>query len=287
MPPHHDPIDVDGDVYVSPRSLARSTLTGDPALAPLLDRGWDLQHDDLANVYVDAPDRRLRLGYLPEGKDDGLWRINAYKHPFGPPTWGVCFNNRAPTELVTAFTMALAEAYEQGPHSYLASPALGSKGWGPFMAVAPLINRGWIMDGPRNRVITIDSPDGLARLDYTTGALPEDSLAIREARWHLWAGSSLYDPYWYATASTETPVALLKAVAECVSDPAPLPRWRDETHSYVEGVADLTPALPPSRSASTPRDVRRTAASRRPAMLPAPSAPSRTTHLPALPGPHR
>ncbi|MBB6421837.1 hypothetical protein HDC93_007470 [Streptomyces sp. AK010] len=71
--------DIDGDVYVSPRHLASTTGTGDPALAPLLDLGWDLRYDEDSNVYVSAPDRRVRLGYLPEGEDDGLWRINAYK----------------------------------------------------------------------------------------------------------------------------------------------------------------------------------------------------------------
>ncbi|ROQ72996.1 hypothetical protein EDD95_5620 [Streptomyces sp. CEV 2-1] len=31
----------------------------------------------IGNVYVTAPDRRAWLGFLPEGEDDGLWRINA------------------------------------------------------------------------------------------------------------------------------------------------------------------------------------------------------------------
>lgn len=57
--------DIDGDVYVSPRHLASTTGIGDPALAPLLDLGWDLQYDEYSNVYVTAPDRRVRLGYLP------------------------------------------------------------------------------------------------------------------------------------------------------------------------------------------------------------------------------
>ncbi|MEU9064668.1 hypothetical protein AB0D13_38990 [Streptomyces sp. NPDC048430] len=42
--------DIDGDVYVSPRYLAGTTGIGDPALAPLLDLGWELQHDDLEGV---------------------------------------------------------------------------------------------------------------------------------------------------------------------------------------------------------------------------------------------
>ncbi|ULR48446.1 hypothetical protein [Streptomyces deccanensis] len=74
-----DSEEIDGDVYVSPRYLADSTAVGDPALEPLLTLGFDLRHDDLGSAYVTAPDRRVRLGFLPEGDDDGLWRINAYR----------------------------------------------------------------------------------------------------------------------------------------------------------------------------------------------------------------
>ncbi|MDX2819908.1 DUF317 domain-containing protein [Streptomyces ipomoeae] len=288
MPPHDDLHTIDGDVYVSPRYLAGTTGIGDPALAPLRDLGWNLEHDDLGNAYVHAPDRKVRLGYLPEGEDDGLWRINAYSDPFGPPAWGVCFNDSCPTEFVTAFTTALAKAYEQGPAAYLATPKPGSADRDPFLAVVPLINRGWQIDHPRWGVFAIQSPDGDAGLEFTTGRLdPEAELTTRDARWQLWAGTSIDRPAWYATASTDTPVALIKAVTECVSDPAPLPRWREETYSYVKGMAQLTPVIPPRSSAPTPLDVQR-AAARRPAALPASSVPRwSTTSRPALPGPGR
>ncbi|MGW2650847.1 DUF317 domain-containing protein, partial [Streptomyces sp. NPDC001393] len=257
MPLHDDFRTIDGDVYVSPRYLAGTTGCGDPALAPLRDLGWHLERDDLGNAYLNAPDRRVRLGYLPEGEDDGLWRINAYNDPFGPPTWGVCFNDSCPTEFVQAFTTALADAYAQGPDAYLATSDPRSADRDPFLAVVPLINRGWQIDRPRWGVFAIQSPDGLAGLEFTTGRLdPEAELATRDARWQLWAGTSIDRPAWYATASTDTPVALLKAVAECVSDPAPLPRWRDATYSYVDGMARLTPISPPRPSAPTPRDLR-------------------------------
>ncbi|GAA2672649.1 hypothetical protein GCM10010400_38340 [Streptomyces aculeolatus] len=122
----NDP-DIDGDVYVTPRYLAAATATGtgDPALAPLLRLGWELHYDGLGNAYTAAPDRRVRLGYLPEGEDDGVWRINAYRDPFGPPAWAVCFNDATPTEFVTVFTSALATAYEAGRAAYLARPLAG------------------------------------------------------------------------------------------------------------------------------------------------------------------
>ncbi|MGW6742806.1 DUF317 domain-containing protein [Streptomyces sp. NPDC055025] len=286
--PDSEPID--GDVYVSPRYLASTTGIGDPALAPLLALGWDLRHDDLGNAYLSAPDRRVRLGYLPEGEDDGLWRITAYKDPFGLPAWGACFNDSCPTEFVRAFTTALADAYEQGPDTYLAAPHPGSTSRDPFLAVEPLINRGWQMDLPHWGTFAIRADDDLAGLEFTTGRLDPEAeltkLTTRTARWHLWAGTSIDRPAWYATASTDTPVALIKAVTECVSDPAPLPRWREDTYSYAQG-AQLTPVIPPRTAAPTPLDVQR-AASRRPTALTTLSVPRwSTTTRPALPGPRR
>ncbi|KUO04578.1 DUF317 domain-containing protein [Streptomyces caeruleatus] len=280
---------LDGDVYVSPRHLASTTGTGDLALAPLLGLGWDFQYDEDSNLYVTAPDRRVRLGYLPEGEDDGLWRINAYKDAFGPPVWGVCFNDRVPTEFVTAFTTALATAYEQGPDAYLAQPVSGNDEHDPFLAVVPLLKHGWEIDRPRWGVFAIQAPDGLAGMEFTTGDLdPDAELTTRDARWQLWAGMSIDRPVWYATASTDTPVALLTAVTECVADPAPLPRWREATFSYIKGMAQLTPILPPGPPAPTPLDVQRAVVSRRPAVLPAASVPRwSTTSRPALPGPRR
>ncbi|MFD5308554.1 DUF317 domain-containing protein [Streptomyces ardesiacus] len=287
--PHHDHDTIDGDVYVSPRHLARATAVGDPGLDPLRDLGWDLHHDDLGNAYLTAPDGKVRLGYLPEGDDDGLWRITAYKDAFGSPVWGVCFNDAAPTELVTAFTAALAEEYQQGPDHYLARPLADSAVRNPFLAVAPLINHGWQLDRPDLSTFAITAPDRLATLEYATGDLdPATELDTRDARWHLWAGTSSARPFWYATASTDTPAALLRAVTEAVSDPAPLPRWRADTYSYVKDHAQLTPILPPRPKPPTPLDVRRAAASRRPAALPAASVPRwSTTSRPALPGPRR
>ncbi|MFF4285668.1 DUF317 domain-containing protein [Streptomyces sp. NPDC001633] len=279
---------IDGDVYVSPRYLAGSTGFGDPALAPLLDLGWDLEHDELCNAYVSSPDRKVRLGFLPEGEDDGLWRINAYKDPFGPPVWGVCFNEDTPTEVVLAFTTALAKAHEQGSDAYLVPPDPRHSDRDPFLAVVPLINRGWHLDRPRSGVFATQSPDGLARLEFTSGHLdPAAELSTRDARWHLWVGSSIDFPAWYATASTDTPVGLLQAVTDCVADPTPVPRWREDTHSYLAGMARLTPILPPRPPSPTPLDVQR-AAARKPAVLNTSAVPRwSSTSRPARPGARR
>ncbi|MFE9905078.1 DUF317 domain-containing protein [Streptomyces achromogenes] len=271
MPSHPDA--PDGDVHVFPRYLASTTGTGDPALAPLLQIGCNLHHDDLGNAYLTAPDHTVRLGYLPESEDDGMWRITAYNDPFGPPLWGVCFNESCPTEFVTAFTTALAETYRQGPASYLTGPGTTGRVPDPLPVITPLLAHGWRLDHPHWDAFAVQSPDELATLQYATGDLdPEAELTTREARWELWAGPPDL-PYWYATASTNTPTVLLKAVTECISDPAPLPRWREETFSYVEGKAQLTPIRPPAPS---PLDVQR-AAIRRPATRPAASVPRWST----------
>jgi hypothetical protein len=134
----------------------------------------------------------VRLGYLPEGEDDGLWRINAYKDPLGPPAWGVCFNDRVPTEFVQAFTTVLATAYEQGPDAYLARPVSGIDEHDPFLAVVQLLKQSWEIDRPRWGVFAVQAPDGLAGMEFTTGDLdPEAELTTRDARWQLWAGNSI------------------------------------------------------------------------------------------------
>ncbi|WP_129287525.1 DUF317 domain-containing protein [Streptomyces sp. GZWMJZ-114] len=265
----------DGDVFV-PRHLAGSLTSGDTALAPLLDLGWGIEHDDLGNVYVDAPDRRVRVGFLPEGKDDGLWRINAYKDPFGPPTWGICASDATPTEFVTAVTTVLAAQYERNPDTLFTPTVLGS--FESFQPIQQLLDRHWNLDITQlvlRDVYTVVAPDHLAGLDFLPGSLdPEIELTTRGARWECWGGGkNPGSARWYTTATTHTPLPLLTALTRSVSDPAPLPRWRADTHSYIPGLAHLTPIRPP---APTPRDVAR-AFARRPTTSPASSIPRWTT----------
>jgi hypothetical protein len=284
----HD--DIDGDVYVHPRHLAGSLGTGDPALAPLLGLGWNLEHDDLGNVYVDAPDRRVRVGFLPEGQDDGLWRINGYADPFGPPTWGMCANDAVPTEFVTAVTTVLATEYEKDPEGLFEHVVL-RKGES-FRPIQQLLDQDWRFEATHlvlRDVYAVVAPDHLAGLDFLPGDLdPDVELTTRGARWEFWGGDeSPGTARWYTTATTRTPLPLLNALATSISDPAPLPRWRKETHSYIPGRARLTPIRPP---APTPRDVA-SAFARRPTTSPAGSVPRWTTSSspagPARRGPGR
>ncbi|ULR55828.1 DUF317 domain-containing protein [Streptomyces deccanensis] len=129
----------------------------------------------------------------------------------------------------------------------------------------------------------------MAACAYTTGHLdPEKELTTLQARWHLWGGPKSGYARWYATATTHTPIPLVKAITESVCDPAPLPRWRDSMLPGLREAAQLTLVTPPAPPAPTPLDVRRAVASRRTAVLPATSVPRwSTTTRPASPGPRR
>ncbi|MDX2549488.1 DUF317 domain-containing protein [Streptomyces stelliscabiei] len=106
----------------------------------------------------------------------------------------------------------------------------------------------------------------MATLEYTTGRLdPAKELTTLEARWYLWGGPKSGHARWYATASTHTPTALVKAITQSVSDPAPLPRWKDSMLSSLREAAELTPVTPPAPPVPTPLDVQR-ATARRPAL---------------------
>jgi hypothetical protein len=282
----------DGDVYVSPRHLAGSTFVGDPGLQPLLDLGWELRHDDLGNAYVSSPDHKVRLGYMPEGDDDGLWRITAYTDSFASPRWGVCFNDQAPTEFVTAFTTALAASYTEGYDAHLrGQPGTAQS---PF---DPLLQQDWEVR-PFRRVDSLDltSPDGMARITYDrddTGALDHEAeLTTLNTRWLLRGGPELN--WWYATASTHTPQHLVTAITTALADPEPVLRWEGELPRHVRAYARVTPVAPPRAPVPTPLDVHRRHTAARPDARRPVSVPrwSTTTHPAPVssnsrPGPRR
>ncbi|OEV04049.1 hypothetical protein AN219_37470 [Streptomyces nanshensis] len=252
----------DGDVYVSPRHLAGSTAIGDPGLQPLLDLGWAIRHDDLGNAYVSAPDHTVRLAYLPEGDDDRLWCITAYTDPFASPRWGVCFNDRTPTEFVIAFTTALAASYAAGYDAHLrGQPGTAQS---PF---DPLLQQNWEVR-PFRRIDSLEltSPDGMARITYDRDDEArldhEAELTTLGARWLLRGGPELN--WWYATASTHTPKHLVTAITTAVADPAPVLRWEGELPRAVREHAHVTPVAPPRAPVPTPLDVHRRHTTARP-----------------------
>ncbi|WP_372404709.1 DUF317 domain-containing protein [Streptomyces luteireticuli] len=157
----------------------------------------------------------------------------------------------------------------------------------------PLFDRGWKLCFPHGGVMEFRSADDLAGVQHTQGSLDhERELTTLDARWYLWGGPA--GPRWYATASSNTPVPLVTAITTAVSDPAPLPRWKDAMPRSLRETAQLTPVTPPRPPAPTPLDVQRnTARVGRSPVLGTVSIPrwSTTSRPPALPpartGPRR
>ncbi|WP_435220721.1 DUF317 domain-containing protein [Streptomyces sp. Tue6028] len=242
----------DGDLYVSPIHLAGSTFTGDPALAPLLGHGFALHDDELANVYVNSPQQHIRLGYLPEGPDNTLWKVAVHADAFGPPHWMAAFDSATPTELVTAFTTVLANSYAEGPDSYLAGMSHPID-----EALRPLTQAGWKRtDSWAATVCT--APDQLAGLTYSRHLRdPQAELHDDTHRWLLWGGRDSYHSRWYATFTSRTPIHLIAATTVRLADPTPVLRYAPEVPARNRGAARITPVTPP---VPTPLDVRRASA---------------------------
>ncbi|WP_329025817.1 DUF317 domain-containing protein [Streptomyces sp. NBC_00690] len=274
--------DLDGDVYVAPRYLAGSIPTGDVGLQPPLDAGWQLTDDELGNVYLQAPDQRVRIGYLPEDDDDALWKIAAYQHQFARPQWAAAFSSDAPTELVAAFTTALVHSYQQNDDSFLRG-GIGQYS-DPQPVLAPLADADWAVTNERWPQ-EMTAPDGLAGAWHQRGSLdPDAELTSNATRWGLWGGPPRVG--WYAVFSTHTPTAFITTTATALVDPEPVLRWSGALSLMTRAHAQITPVRPP---APTPRDLARIY-QRKPPALHTVSVPRwSTTSTPSarLPGPAR
>ncbi|MCN9240698.1 DUF317 domain-containing protein [Streptomyces sp. RY43-2] len=244
----------DGDVYITPLHLAGSTAIGDPALQPLVDHGFTLQSDELANAYVTSPDQHVRLGFLPEGVDSTLWKVAAHSDPFGPPDWLATFDANTPTELVTAFTSALATSYAKDPDAVPTGPR------GPAEeGFRPLDDAGW-KRGNWQLTTLFTAPDGLAGLTYSGRALNQQAeLRGDQYRWLLWGGQDGFSSRWYATFTSAVPVDLIAATTARLADPNPVLRYELEVPERNRSAARIRPVSPP---VPTPLDVRRAAAAR-------------------------
>ncbi|MEU3162433.1 DUF317 domain-containing protein [Streptomyces griseoincarnatus] len=245
---------LDGDVHVTPLYLAGSTTIGDPAMQPLLDHGFMAQSDELANVYISSPDQHVRLGFLPEGTDNTLWKIAAHSDPFGPPDWLATFDSNTPTELVTAFTSSLATSYAKDPDAALTSPRRpAGEGF------RPLEEAGW-KRGSWQLTTLFTAPDELAGLTYRGGVLDRHAeLRGEQDRWLLWGGQDGFSSRWYATFTSGVPVDLIAATTARLADPAPVLRYEIEVPRRNRGAARIRPVPPP---VPTPLDIRRAAAAR-------------------------
>ncbi|WP_405589790.1 DUF317 domain-containing protein [Streptomyces sp. NBC_01190] len=239
-----------------------------------------MTYDKLANVYVQAPDQRVRLGYLPEGDDDALWKITAYSDPFAMPRWLVTFQDSAPTEIVAGFTTALAAAYAEGPDSYL---YYGNSNLAALDVGTPLAAAGWSHSfGTAD--VSFHSPDGLAEVHLRRSRLDHSAeMTGHQERWLTLAGPP--GNQWYATASSFTPEGLVAAMHTALTDPAPVIRYGDGLrHLPPQATATAVKPMVP-----TPLEVRRAQAARARSTLALPAGAARPV-IPAprqAPAPHR
>ncbi|PZT74131.1 MULTISPECIES: DUF317 domain-containing protein [unclassified Streptomyces] len=232
---------LDGDVHVTPLYLTGSTTIGDPAMQPLLDHGFMAQSDELANAYVSSPDQHVRLGFLPEGTDNTLWKVAAHSDPFGPPDWLATFDSNTPTELVTVFTSSLATSYAKDPDAALTGPRRPAE-----EGFRPLEEAGW-KRGSWQLTTLFTAPDELAGLTYRGGVLDRHAeLRGDQDRWLLWGGRDGFSSRWYATFTSGVPVDLVAATTARFGRPrrrAPLqdrgpqakPRRRPNTSGATSG----------------------------------------------------
>ncbi|MFE4664565.1 DUF317 domain-containing protein [Streptomyces sp. NPDC056716] len=245
LPDHYE-----GDVYVSPRHLAGATGMGDPGLQPALDAGWETSGDDLGNAYISAPDHRIRIGFLPEGDDDALWKIAAYERAFAAPRWAAAFSDTCPEEFVSAFITELVPLHETDGNAFLQSGIGYRRDASP--ALMPLLDAGWTVD-EQDRLLEVRSPDGLAGAWYDRRTLDHDrELVTNYTRWGMWGGASY--GRWYAVFSSHTPTRLIAATAAALADPAPVVRWTGALSRNTLRHATITRVRPP---APTPLDLAR------------------------------
>ncbi|MFD7550576.1 DUF317 domain-containing protein [Streptomyces sp. NPDC059816] len=247
--------EIDGDVYVSPVYLAGSSYTGDPALRPLLEAGFTMVNDDLANAYLASSDQKVQVGWLPEGEDGCLWRITGHERPFTPPRWLATFDHYTPVEVVAAFTTALAEDDARGNHASVHGRPGGSKA-DPFLA---LMEAGWrVTHGPY--VSSSQPPDRLALVSYSHGRMNHfDEINDQRSRWTIGGGASGYSSEWLDTFTTNTPTHLITATMSRLADPTPVARYKVSLPERNRGAARITPVKPPVPS---PLDIQRAAVAR-------------------------
>jgi hypothetical protein len=176
-------IDQGKELKVSPVYLAGEDRSGAArVLLPLRDDlGWSVGPTGIANVVLDSPCRRARIGYLPtHSLYSSLWVIRVAPAPLHPFLWTAVFSHGTPGEVVAAFAEALAYDLLGGGRDAL-RPERDSR-----RVTSPLSRAGWRKRGGHGSpvdeaagagpdpALAYDSPDGLARVWWIDGPAPEE-----------------------------------------------------------------------------------------------------------------
>ena len=233
---------------VSPRYLA-GTLYGDaaPALEPLEVAGWPHLTDEEHTTRYFAPDGRRCVTFHPEQQEIvapglySLWHVWARPCVHAPLAWAAQFTSDTPTEIIAAFTTALATDppdHEPTTPRYLAAPA------DPGLALEPLIAAGWQKSHCLSQRI-VTAPDGQAAAHYRPGRTISD--AKREldcgAAWLIWAqADNDVQMMWRALFTHATPTHLVAAFLTALADPTGLPRDLGTIPARLRAHLTITPA---------------------------------------------
>ncbi|MEU9069018.1 DUF317 domain-containing protein [Streptomyces sp. NPDC048306] len=186
--------------FITPRSLAG---IGDPGwITQPLHRvaGWSYGHDPLIpRVLLTSPDQLTQLRLAPGDPDNPDWWTIRQARSTDHPAWAATFQSRTPVEIIAAFTDALTDP--AGPPTTRIDPftALQDAGWEP----------------PRHFGGLAD-PDGITRVEEVGN--PGSDL------WHI-ETAVIRDPtIWRAVFTGTTPLHLIAAVTQALTDPAPINR---------------------------------------------------------------
>ncbi|MGW4345292.1 DUF317 domain-containing protein [Streptomyces sp. NPDC004690] len=272
MPSDNDPWTGE-DVHVRPRYLAGLPGHADPSFAPVAHWPHHYLDDGPCQLLVTSPDHRIRIGWY--GDDFDTWLISAAEDSASSTRWTARINHTTPPEIVQGLTRALAESWAEDGDTFLANPSMYRTD-----AVKPLFDAGWERRRLRRGLVEVVSPDGLAGASIDVITTVADAEAIR-----LWAGPPGWGTRAEAVFTARTPSHLVAATAAALADPTPVLRERASLHPRLAELAQLTPVEALRPAVPTPLDLRRAAAARRPAALPARTVPRWTSSTPPPPAP--
>ncbi|SFD80962.1 DUF317 domain-containing protein [Streptomyces aidingensis] len=235
---------------VSPVYLAGEDRSGAARVAyPLRDDfGWSMGSTGVANVVLDSPCRRARIGYIPTHPlYTSLWVVGVAVAPLHPFVWTAEFSHGTPSEIVAAFAEALTYDLSGGGRDALLDDR------DLDLVISPLAQAGWRETHPyvgddgndagtatealRSRYV---SPEGLARTQcFAVEADDATGLDVhRHEGWEVAAG--VPEANWRATFPAAVPDHLVAAVTRRLG--AVRPVFRDERDLLPELREHLTVA---------------------------------------------
>ncbi|MFI9366639.1 DUF317 domain-containing protein [Kitasatospora sp. NPDC053057] len=217
-------IDAAKALAISPAYLAgEDRSAGAHVSRPLeLDFDWSVRRLGIANVILDSPCRRARVGYLPtHGDYTPLWIINVAKGPMHPALWKMTFGHGVPSELVAALVVPLAVTLAGGAGS---SNDTGAQD----LIVAPLRQASWQrLPETAAGLAGFASPDGFATVRrHPIQQNNEEYGRQGRTSWEITAGPP--GAGWTATFSSAIPDHLVATATRWLASPQPVFRNRRE-----------------------------------------------------------